>query len=122
MNRSRSSVKPSVTGPIWTVVSLVRERISCTIHSSEYHAYREAVSRFESVELGSTGKDPDLKALLEAANASDDYQRVRKYIEDKACQIRLIQLAEHTMSDLNSRQLSAPRLARSRVRRSATAD
>lgn len=120
MNRSRSGIKPLVTrstGQIWTVVSLVEERVSCSIHSSEYHAYREAVSQFESVELGATREDPELKALLEAANTRGDYREVRKYIKDKACQIRLIQLAEHTVSD--SHQVRAPKLAHSQVGTSA---
>jgi hypothetical protein len=95
---------------IWTVVSLVGDRISCSTHSSEYHAYREAVSRFEAAELDTNSEDRELRILLEAANTCGDYQGVRKYIEDNACQLRLLQLAEHNVNDIPGYPVSAPQL------------
>lgn len=90
------------TAQIWTVVSLVEERIFCSVHPSEYHAYCEAVSRFESVELGARRRDSELKALLEVANSCGDYQAVRQYIADKSSQMRLLQLAEHLPSAMSA--------------------
>ena len=117
MNRRNSGTRSLLddsTIQIWTVVTLVDDRISCTVHSSEYHAYREAVSRFESVELGGDREDPELHFLLDAATTRGDYHEVRKYIEAKACRLHLMQLAEHDVNDLGCHQLRAPQLAQSR--------
>jgi hypothetical protein len=117
INKRRSRINRSLTSSgvyMWTVVSLVGDRISCSIHSSEYHAYREAVSRFETAELDTNSEDRELQILLEAANTCGHYQRVRKYIEDKACHLRLLQLAEHDVKNLHGYQVKEPRLARNR--------
>jgi hypothetical protein len=99
----------NLTAQIWTVVSLVDDRICCTIHSSEHLAYREAVSRFESAELGGRCKDTQLSFLLEAATTSGDYQEVRKYIQEKSCRLHLLQLAEHDVTSLSGYQVRARR-------------
>jgi hypothetical protein len=117
INRRNSSIGSFLTGSavqIWTLVTLADNRLSCTIHSSEYHAYREAVSRFESAELGGRREDPELHLLLEAATTRGDYHEVRKYIEANSCRLHLMQLTEHDVNDLGSHQLRAPQLAQSR--------
>lgn len=114
INRRNSGIRSLLTGStlqIWTLVTLVDDRICCTIHSSEYLAYREAVSRFDSVELGDHREDPELHFLLEAATTRDDYHEVRKYIEANSCRLHLMQLAEHDVNDLDCHQLRAPQLA-----------
>jgi hypothetical protein len=117
INRRERGIKPFLTGSsvqIWTVVSSVQDRVSCSIHPSEYQAYREAVSRFESAELGDAGEDPELKNLLEAANACGDYREVRKYIAANSCRMHLMQLAEHSVNDLSGYLVRAPQLAQNR--------
>ena len=117
INRRNSGTCSLLTGStiqIWTLVTLVDDRISCTIHSSEYHAYREAVSRFESAELGGHREDPELHFLLDAATTRGDYHEVRKYIEANSCRLHLMQLAEHDVNDLGCHQLRAPQLAQNR--------
>jgi hypothetical protein len=47
-----------------TVVSLAEGRISCSVHTSEYQAYCEAVSRFEFAELGAAQEDTVSNSLL----------------------------------------------------------
>jgi hypothetical protein len=117
INRRNSDICSLLTGStvqIWTLVTVADDRISCTIHSSEYHAYREAVSRFESAELGGHREDPELHFLLDAATTRGDYHEVRKYIEANSCRLHLMQLAEHDVNDLGCHQLRAPQLAQSR--------
>lgn len=117
INRRNSGTRSLLDGStvqIWTLVTLVEDRISCTIHSSEYQAYCEAVSRFESVELGGHREDPELRILLDTATTRGDYHEVRKYIEAKSCRLHLMQLAEHDVNDLGCHQLRAPQLAQSR--------
>jgi hypothetical protein len=112
-NRNLRRIDSSLTSSaahIWTVVTLVGDRISCSIHSSEYHAYREAAARFETAELDINSEDRELQILLEAANTCGDYEQVRKYIKDKACHLRLLQLAEHDVNVLNDYQVRAPQL------------
>jgi hypothetical protein len=96
------------------LVTLADNRLSCTIHSSEYHAYREAVSRFECAELGGRREDAELHFLLEAATTRGDYHEVRKYIKANSCRLHLMQLTEHDVNDLGCHQLRAPQLAQSR--------
>jgi hypothetical protein len=101
--RTSSSVPhPRCKAKIWTVISVVDERIFCSVHHSEHQAYREAVAQFESVESGAARADSHLKALLEVANGRGDYHEVRRYIADNASQIRMIQLAEHTPSAVSA--------------------
>lgn len=117
INRRNSDLCSLLAGSIlqiWTLVTLVDDRISCTIHSSEYHAYCEAVSRFEAAELGGHREAPELRLLLEAATTRGDYHEVRKYIEANSCRLHLMQLAEHDVDDLGCHQLRAPQLAQSR--------
>ena len=90
---------------------VVEDRVSCTIHSSEYQAYHEAVSQFQSTEVGDTRKDPVLKGLLAVANTCGDYQEVREYIAANSRRMQLMQLSEHSVNDL-SHEVRAPRLAR----------
>ena len=90
------------TTKICTVISVVDDRIFCSVHHSEHQAYREAVAQFESVELGAARSDSRLKALLEVANGHGDYHEVRRYIADNASKIRMIQLAEHTPSAVSA--------------------
>jgi hypothetical protein len=113
VNTRTGGIHSHLTGlraQLWTVVSLVEDRICCTIHSSEDLAYREAVSRFEVAELAGPGKDPELGFILEAATARGDYQQVRKYIEDNSCRLHLMQLAEHDVNDLSCYPVRAPQL------------
>jgi hypothetical protein len=69
------------------------------------------VSRFEFAELGAAQEDTVLNALLAAASTRADYQEVRKYIENSACRMSLMQFAEHNVSDLHGYQVRTPRLA-----------
>ena len=80
---------------IWTVVSLVGNQVSSSIHPSEYHAYSEAVERFEAAELGSAKQDRELRAILHASAKRGDYQQVHQYIEANASHLRVLQLAQH---------------------------
>lgn len=80
---------------IWTVVSVVDEKVSCSLHPSEYHAHRELVLRFESVELDPYRQSSELRRLLNAAVECDNYERVRAYIKDNARRLDQLQLAEH---------------------------
>ena len=95
---------------IWTVVSLVEDRMYCSIHSSEYHAYREAVSRFESVELETASLDQTLEGLLETAHIGGDYKEVRSYIEKWACKLYRLQIAEHDVNSIDAYRVKAPNL------------
>lgn len=115
MKRGRNSSNRSIarsTAKIWTVISIVGEHISCTVHHSEHQAYCEAVSQFESVELGAARADSQLNALLEVANVHGDYQEIRRYIADNASQLRMIQLAEHTPSAVSASKWRKPALGR----------
>jgi hypothetical protein len=80
---------------IWTVVSVVDEKVSCSLHPSEYHAHRELVSRFESVELEPDRKSSELRRLLNGAVECGNYEQVRAYIKDNARRLDQLQLAEH---------------------------
>jgi hypothetical protein len=106
--RNIKAVPVSSNINLWTVVSVVDDRISCSIHRSEDEAYREAVSRFESIESG--GANSRLNSVLAAASRLGHYQEVRKYIENNACRISLMQLAEHSMDDLPSHRVRLPNL------------
>jgi hypothetical protein len=86
---------------IWTVVSVVDEKVSCSLHPSEYLAHRELVLRFESVELDACRKSSQLRLLLNRAVKCGNYEPVRAYIKDKARRLDQLQLAEHPL-------LSAP--------------
>ena len=87
---------------IWTVISVVDERIFCSLHHSEHQAYREACSPIRIRGIGAARSDSRLKALLEVANGHGDYHEVRRYIADNASKIRMIQLAEHTPSAVSA--------------------
>jgi hypothetical protein len=116
INSRNSGIGSLLTGSavqIWTLVTLADDRISCTIHSSEYHAYREAVSRFESAEHDGRREDPQLHFLLEDATTRGDYHEVRKYIEANSCRLHLMQLGEHDVNDLGFHPLRAPQLVQS---------
>ena len=102
---------------IWTVATLVRGKLSCSIHASEHDAYREAVLRFECVELGERKADPELRLLLKAARLYGNYLKVRQYIENIESQIQIIQLAEHSVYDLHEYVVKMP-VASSTRRRS----
>lgn len=80
---------------IWTVVSVVDEKVSCSLHPSEYHAHRELVLRFESVELDSCRKSSDLRHLFNLAVERGNYEPVRAFIKDNARRLDQLQLAEH---------------------------
>jgi hypothetical protein len=112
--RSRTTFPTGSAVQIWTLVSVVQDKVSCSIHPSEYHAYHEAMLQFESVELGHTRRDPVLKVLLEVASACDDYQGVRDYIVANSRRMHLMQLTEHSVNDLSGYQVRAPRLAHRR--------
>jgi hypothetical protein len=114
INRRRNRITSSSSSSalhIWTVVSLVGDRIYSSIHSSEHDAYREAVSCFEAVELDNASEDRELRIILAGASRRGDYQPVRKYIQENACQLRSLQLAEHEVNDLNAYQVKVPQLA-----------
>jgi hypothetical protein len=51
MNKSQLSASAM---QLSTVITVVGERMSCTIHPSEHHAYQEAVARFEYAKPNST--------------------------------------------------------------------
>jgi hypothetical protein len=93
---------------IWTIVTLVEEKIACSIHASEHDAYCEAVSRFESAELGEMQTDPELRLLLRAAKLYGDYQKIHLHIENSASHIQLIQIAEHSVHDLYDYEVRIP--------------
>lgn len=96
LQNSRKAQPLSNTGVhIWTVVSLVEDRICSSIHLSEYHAYSEAVSRFETAEPYSDVQILELQRLLKTSHARGDYHPVRQYIKDNACKLHLLQFAEH---------------------------
>ena len=111
--RSIKSIPAISNFTVWTVVSLVDDRISSSIHASEHEAYCEAVSRYKSAELRSA--NAVLISLVETASRCGDYQEVRKYIENNACRISMMQLAEHNMNDLNGYQVRTPRLAQANL-------
>jgi hypothetical protein len=90
---------------LWTVITVIDGRISCSIHPSEYHAYREAVSRFEYAEPAAKNNNRILQTILEAATICGDYQPVRKYIEANASKLCLMQLAEHDISNFVDRRV-----------------
>lgn len=92
---------------IWTVVTLTDDRISCSIHLSEYQAYREVVARFEYAELDEKSHVTTLAAILATASIKGDYQLVRQYIQDNARRLCLLQIAEHEISDFAERQAEA---------------
>ena len=106
----KDRLRASSAGAMWTVVSVVGDRISCSIHSTEYHAYREALSRLQTAESNATDENHELPMLLEAAKTRGDYQQVRNYIERKACNLRLLQLAEHDVNDPSGSQLRVPQV------------
>jgi hypothetical protein len=112
--RRRTSFPTGSTLQIWTLVSLVQDKVSCSIHPSEYHAHHEAIVQFESAELGHTRRDPILRVLLEVSSACDDYQDVRDYIATNSRRTHLMQLTEHTVNDLSGYQVRAPWLGISR--------
>lgn len=95
------------SGRLWTVVTLIDGRIQCTIHPSEYHAYREAVVRFEYAETPGMSQNRDLEALLESATIGGGYGKVRKYIEANASQISLLQISEHDVGSFKGRNIIA---------------
>jgi hypothetical protein len=80
---------------VWTVVSVVDEKVSCSLHPSEYHAHRELVLRFESIELDPCRKSSELRRLLNMAFERGNYEPVRAYIKDNASRLDQLQLAEH---------------------------
>ena len=109
--RGREHLSNGSAMQLWTVVSVVEDCVSCTIHSSEYQAYYEAVSQFESAEVGDTRRDLVLKGLLAVANTCGDYQEVRAYIAANSRRMQLMQLSEHCVNDISSYKVRAPRLA-----------
>ena len=116
--RTSSQSEPyALSVQIWTVATLVGGKLSCSIHASEHDAYREAVLRFECVELGGRKTDSELRLLLKAARLYGDYLKVRQYIENIASQIQLIQLAEHSVYNLHEYVVKLP-VASSTRRRS----
>jgi hypothetical protein len=101
---------------VWTVGSLAEDRISCSVHTSESEGDCEAVSRFEFAESGTAQEDTALNSLLTAASTRAEYHEVRKYIENSACRMSLMQLAEHNVNDLHGYQVRTPRLAQATSR------
>jgi hypothetical protein len=99
------------TVQLWTVVYMVDDRIFSSIHTSEYEAYCEAVSLFKSIEVGAPQQVSVLRDLLKLASRCADYQEVRKYIQDHACRIQSIQLAEHSINDFNRNGITIPQAA-----------
>lgn len=106
LNR-KDGLRTSSVGTMWTVVSVVDDRIYCSIHPTEYHAYREALTRLQSAELNATDDNHELPMFLEAAKTSRDYQQIRNYIERKACNLRLLQLAEHDVTHPSGSQFES---------------
>ena len=80
---------------LWTVVSLVDEEVTCSIHSSEFNAYLELAQRFERYE--STVKQPDrvLRELVATGRKVGDFSQVRQYLRIKSTKMSSIQIAEH---------------------------
>jgi hypothetical protein len=101
MKRNSKAKRLNSRSPVrlWTVVTVVDGHISCSVHRSEYQAYREAVSRFIYTEPDSIYKCHALGGLLEAAARRGDFQSVRQYITAHACKVYLMQLAEHDVSN-----------------------
>lgn len=96
MKNARSKRRPlGQPTHVWTVVSVVDEKVSCSLHPSEYHAHRELVLRFESVELDSCRRSSELRHLLNMAVERGNYEPVRAYIKDNARRLDQLQLAEH---------------------------
>lgn len=94
---------------IWTVISLVGDRITSSVHSSEYHAYSEAVARFEAAELSTSESNQELRRILRISAKCGDYQRVRQYIGKRACHLRSLQIAEHDINASSGYRVKAPR-------------
>lgn len=92
---------------IWTVISVVDEKVSCSLHPSEYHAHRELVLRFESVELESRKRSSKLRRLFNNAVEAGNYEPVRAYIKDNARRLDQLQLAEHPLRSAFSQMRSA---------------
>jgi hypothetical protein len=101
INRSTLSAASAIQ--LWTVVTLVGERMSCTIHPSEDHAYREAVARVEYAEPNRTRRNRRLRVLLNTAASSGDYRMVREYIKRHSQKIHLMQLAKHELGAVCTR-------------------
>jgi hypothetical protein len=106
--RNRTSFSSSPSGvQIWTVVSVVEDSISSSIHLSECDAYSAAVTRFEAADLLSSKQDRELRTLLQASIKRGDYQQVRQYIAAKSRHLRLLQLTEHDINAINGYHLAA---------------
>ena len=88
---------------IWTVISVIDEKIDCSIHASEYQAHCELVSRFESLEVSPAREAPELKLLLRTARECGNYELVRAYIRTNARRMDRLQLAEHYLSSATAR-------------------
>jgi hypothetical protein len=98
MNNIRSKNSPlGQPTHIWTVVSVVDEKVFCSLHPSEYHAHHELVLRFESVELGHRRISSELRKLFNVAVERGNYEPVRVYIKDNAHRLDQLQLTEHPL-------------------------
>jgi hypothetical protein len=76
---------------------MVDEKVSCSLHPSEYQAHHELVLRFESFELDHCRKSSQLRLLLNRAVKCGNYEPVRAYIKDNARRLDQLQIAEHSL-------------------------
>jgi hypothetical protein len=106
--RKQTGFSSSPSGvQIWTLVSVVEDSISSSIHLSECDAYSAAVARFEAADLMPSRQDRELRTLLQSSIKRGDYQDVRQYIAAKSCHLRLLQLTEHHINAMNGYHLAA---------------
>jgi hypothetical protein len=105
---NRTAFSSSSSGmQIWTLVSVVEDSISSSIHLSECDAYSAAVARFEAADLLSSKQDRELRTLLQSSIKRGDYQQVRQYIAAKSRHLRLLQLTQHDINTMNGYHLAA---------------